>query len=82
MLRLITKITNEVVWVESEDSIIFGVVNAFKIIDQDGLAYQGSAVDILDGYTDIDQDWENESNIIKLKDGEILTLTAEKAELS
>ena len=84
MLKLVRENENCVVWVESDNSekTVFGVVNDFHIIDEDGLRYQGSAMDILEDHADIDQDWDNEANIIKLQGGEILTITADGVELS
>ena len=83
MLKLIRENKNCVVWVESDnaDKTVFGIVNSFRVIDENGFGYQGSAMDILESHTDIDQDWDNEANIIKLSGSEVLTLTAEGVEL-
>jgi len=84
MLKLVRENENGVVWVKSDnlEKTVFGVVSGFHIIDEDGFSYQGSAMDILENHTDIEQDWDNEANIIKLQGGEILTITGDGVELS
>ena len=77
MLNLITINDNNVAWVETECGKTFGIVDANKIIDEDGLVIDGkSTMDVLDYYVDINQDWENEANLIdfKTENGENFTL--------
>ena len=77
MLKLITINENNVAWVETECGKTFGIVDAYKIIDEDGLVIDGkSTMDVLDCYVDINQDWETEANLIDFKPevGENFTL--------
>ena len=64
MLNLIDVNENNVAYVETDCGKVFGIVNAFHVTDEDGLKVEGDVCSILDDYTDIDQDWDNEANII------------------
>ena len=60
-LKLISISDQDVAWVENDQGEIFGIVNAFKILDEDGIQYQDQSV-----YTmfDCDQCFESEANIL------------------
>ncbi|MFK5949871.1 MAG: hypothetical protein QM500_14000 [Methylococcales bacterium] len=65
MLNLICINGDDVVYVETDCGKAFGIVNANHILDEDGLRfYNKSVCDVLGEYTDIEDDWDNESIII------------------
>ena len=77
MLNLITINDNNVAWVETDCGKTFGIIDAFKIINEDGHIIDGkSTVDVLEDYVGINQDWENEANLIDFEpeNGENFTL--------
>lgn len=72
-MNLITINENNVAWVEDNNGKIFGVVNAFEVLDEDGKKHNGKSVcDLID----CDQDWESEANLINFifDNGESATL--------
>lgn len=73
-------ITNEngVVWVETEEGRTLGFVNAFEVLDEDGLKYSGSVQDVADCDLEIIQDYENGAMIICVDDDTVV-LTATEA---
>lgn len=64
-LSLISINENNVAWVETECGRIIGIVNSFKIIDEEGLVYDDCTVMDLLEYTEIQQDYEKEANVIE-----------------
>ena len=76
MNKLIYINENGVVWVESNGQL-FGIVNAFKVLDEDGIPYPDQS--FCDLIEDVEQDWENEANIIRFteENGESSYLTVD-----
>lgn len=77
-LELVNINDNGVAWVKTEDGEVFGIVNAFKITDEDGLAYPDcSTMDILEQHCDVNQNHETEANEIEFiaENGESATLS-------
>ena len=70
---------NDVIYITSNCGKTFGLVNAFKITDKDGLSYE-EGIGILEYYFDIDQDWESEAVIVNTDDVKI-KLTMDSAEI-
>mgnify|MGYP003668889447 CR=1 FL=1 len=86
MSKLININENGVAWVESNTGEVFGVVNAFKVLDSDGIPFSDkSAMDVLDSHFDIVQDWDREANLIEFREenGESynLVITADTVEI-
>jgi len=78
--------SNGIAWVTTEEKQIFGIVNAFKVLDNDDLEYTGKSVcDLLDDHAEIEQDYEAEKNIIRFteENGEsyFLAISADNVEL-
>lgn len=68
-MKLVEINENGVAWVETDCGEYFGIVNAFKVLDIDGLEYPNSSVcDLLDCYTEINQDFDREANIIEFRE--------------
>lgn len=62
MSKLIS-LDNGIAWIEQNDQV-FGIVNAFKVLDFDGLVYPDQSVtDLLD----CDQDYDLECNVISFE---------------
>ena len=65
MTKLISQNENGVIYVESENGIIFGIVSAAKVIDFDGIHFQEDTLTVLEnaGF-ELEQDFDNESTFI------------------
>ena len=82
MLNLIEVNENGVVYVSNDvNENVYGIVNAFEILSGDGIKLEGSAMDVLESLTDIEQDYENECNVITLECGSTLTLSEGAADV-
>ena len=66
-MKLITAIENGTAWIEGEDGEIYGIVDAFKVTDGEGLIYEYRTV--CDMFDDIEQNYELECNVMHLEDG-------------
>ena len=64
MLNLICVDENNVAYVETDCKKVFGIVNAFHVTDEEGAKVEGDVCSILECYTEINQDFENEANVI------------------
>jgi hypothetical protein len=63
-LKLLNINENGVAWVKTDCGKCFGIVNAFEVLDEDGLPFEETLVEVLEPYTEVDQDWDNEANVI------------------
>ena len=70
---------NGVIYITSNCGKTFGLVSAFKITDEDGIEYENGFSE-LEGYFDVDQDWESEAIIVNTDDTKI-KLTVNSAEI-
>lgn len=64
-LELLNINENGVAWVKTGCGKYFGIVNAFEVLDEDGLPFEGTLVEVLEPYTEVDRDWDNDANVIK-----------------
>lgn len=66
---------NGVIWIESTESGCFGVVDAAKILDEDGIPCTGSASENVEAFlSDIEpeQDFDNETTTFQLENGKLV----------
>ena len=63
-MKLLSVNGNGVVWVEDEDGTIYGIVDAFKVTDEEGLIYEYRTVcDMFE----VEQDYNLECNVMSLE---------------
>ncbi len=65
MASLISQNENGVIYVESDNGDIFGIVSSLKVTDSDGIPFQEDTLTVLEnsGFQ-LEQDWENETTYI------------------
>jgi hypothetical protein len=77
MSKLISQNENGVIYVESDNDEIFGIIDSLKITDHDGIVFSDSTLRVLeDAGFQLNQDWENETTYIDFShsNGEISRL--------
>jgi hypothetical protein len=83
MLKLISINSDGVAWVETDCGKVFGIVNAFEMLDCDGgIIDNQDIIDVLAEYTDFDLVWEYESNCITFSDGQSMLVSDSGLELA
>ena len=76
-LELLNIGTNNIAWLIADTGEVYGVVNAFNVLDEDGLIYEGAnASDLLSQHCDVNQNYDTENNEIEFvaENGESATL--------
>lgn len=66
MASIINVNENGVIYVENDEGLIFGIVSASKITDEDGIAFQEDSITVLEnnGF-EMSQDWDREETYVE-----------------
>ena len=84
MSKLISQNENGVIYVESHEGNIFGIVNSTKIIDEDGITISENPISVLElNDFNVEQDWDNEIAYIDFteENGEVSRLVFKGSEV-
>ncbi|CCK75022.1 hypothetical protein OLEAN_C08460 [Oleispira antarctica RB-8] len=76
-INIISQNENGVIYIENESGLVFGIVDAAKITDEDGIPFQESTLEIIEKNfdCDIEQDFEKETSTIYTEDGGALVFS-------
>lgn len=62
-----------VIYIQNEDGVIFGIVDATTLISEDGIKYENAALEILSCKEfEIEEDFELEQTIVTLGNAKII----------
>ena len=65
-IKVLSQNADGVIYVENENGLVFGIVSASKITDEDGLPFQDDTLSVIEANfkCDLEQDWENGTTTI------------------
>ena len=66
-IKVLSQNADGVIYVENESGVVFGIVDALTIIDEDGLKFDNDAISVIENsfHCDLEQNWDEETTTIQ-----------------